>query len=143
MPFLQFNQGKILNAAKKKVCEEFIIWIKSICNHLWWSYATCEGNEILLTEKWTSIVFYIQKKHSWTGNSPYHQCSHSELSNVDERCKNLLSPKPQNFEGLQPIVFNKTSLGDMTYLTQFSHTGVLEVFHSLLNKWTPKSTHFS
>ena len=48
-----------------------------------------EGDEILL-DKWTSIVFHIQNKHQWTGNSLYHQCSHSELSNVDERCKNWL-----------------------------------------------------
>ena len=31
----------------------------------------------------------------------------------------------------------------MVHLTQFSHIGVLEVYHSQLNKWAPKSTHFS
>ena len=31
----------------------------------------------------------------------------------------------------------------MAHLTQFSHTGVLEVYHSLFNKWAPKSTHLS
>ena len=31
----------------------------------------------------------------------------------------------------------------MAHLTKFSHTGVLEVYHSVLNKWAPKSTHFS
>ena len=46
---------KLLNAAKKKACEDFKLWIKSICNHFW--------NEILLKEKWKSIVFLIQSKH--------------------------------------------------------------------------------
>ena len=32
--FCKSIKVKLLNAAKKKVCEEFIIWIKSICNHL-------------------------------------------------------------------------------------------------------------
>ena len=31
----------------------------------------------------------------------------------------------------------------MAHLTKFSHTGVLEVYHSVLNKWAPQSTHFS
>ena len=77
----------------KKASQELKPWIKSVCNHFWWSCATCEGDEILLKEKWTSIVFHIQNKHWWTGNSLYHLCSHSELPNVDERCKNWLSPK--------------------------------------------------
>ena len=29
------------------------------------------------------------------------------------------------------------------FITGFSHTGSLEVYHSLLNKWVPKSNHFS
>ena len=31
----------------------------------------------------------------------------------------------------------------MVQLTKFSHTGILEVNHSVLHKWTPKSTHLS
>ena len=43
MAFLQINHGKIMNAAKKKTCEELKPWIKLIWNHFWWSYTTCEG----------------------------------------------------------------------------------------------------
>ena len=70
--------------------EELKPWIKLTCNHFWWSCTTCEGEEILLKEKWTSIFFHIQRKHWWTGNSLYCQCSHSELSFVDECSKNWL-----------------------------------------------------
>ena len=31
----------------------------------------------------------------------------------------------------------------MKNLARFSYTGSLEVYHSLLNKWVPNSTHFS
>ena len=31
----------------------------------------------------------------------------------------------------------------MVQLTKFSLTGILELCHSVLNKWAPKSTHFS
>ena len=30
----------------------------------------------------------------------------------------------------------------MKHLTRFSHTGSLEVYHSLSKKWIPESTHF-
>ena len=32
---------------------------------------------------------------------------------------------------------------DLKHLTKFSHTGKLEVYHALYNKWVPKSQHFS
>ena len=117
-------------------------YIKSICNHFWWACATGENDEALLKEKWTSIIFHIQNKHTWTGNTLYHQCSHGELSREDSFSKDWISPKSQAFQALQPIVFDKTILKDMAHLTKFSHTGVLEVYHSVLNKWAPKSTHF-
>ena len=31
----------------------------------------------------------------------------------------------------------------MKHLTQFSHTGTLEIYHALYNDWTPKSQNFS
>ena len=98
---------------------------------------------MLLKEKWISIIFHVQNKHCWTGNFVYHCCTHPELSKESERSKVWLSPKSQAFEALQKIVFDKTILKDIVHLTKVSHTGVLEVYHSLLNKWAPKSTHFS
>ena len=34
-------------------------------------------------------------------------------------------------------------MNDLAFLTKFCHTGVLEVYHSLYNKWVPKRQHFS
>ena len=31
----------------------------------------------------------------------------------------------------------------MVQLTKFTHIEILEVYHSVLNKWAPKSAHFS
>ena len=38
---------------------------------------------------------------------------------------------------------DKTLLKDLKHLTDFNHTGTLEVYHSLYNKYTPKRLHFS
>ena len=59
---------KLSKAAKKKSTSILNKWIKSICNHFWWSCATCGGCEHTLREKWTSILFHIQNKLNWLGN---------------------------------------------------------------------------
>ena len=47
------------------------------------------------------------------------------------------------FKALQSIVLDKHVLADLKYLTKFSHTGILEIFRALHNKWIPKIQHFS
>ena len=141
--FSKSIKTKLLNASKKKNSCELRPWIKSICNHLWWSCATCGQDEVLLKEKWISLLFHIQNKHQWTGHSVYHECSHADLSLEAVQSKAWLSPQSDSFLAIQAIVFDKTTLKDLAHLTKFSHTGILEVYHSVLNKWAPKSTHFS
>ena len=41
------------------------------------------------------------------------------------------------------MVENKNILTDIKYLSKFCHTGNLEVFHSVLNKYCPKRLHFT
>ena len=40
------------------------------------------------------------------------------------------------------MVLDKRILGDLQRLTKFVHTGALEVYHSLYNKYLPKRQHF-
>ena len=65
-----------------------------------------------------------------------------ELSKKYQWDKEWLDPKSHSFTALQTVVLDKTLINDLKHLTRFSHTGSLEVCHSLLNKWVPKSTHF-
>ena len=44
---------------------------------------------------------------------------------------------------LQDVVLDPKLLEDMKHLTKFCHTGSLEVYHSLYNKYMPKRQHFS
>ena len=52
---------------------------------------------------------------------------------LDDLCK----------EALQKIDLSKNILNDLRHLTKFCHTGILEAYHSLYNKWAPKKQHFS
>ena len=36
-------------------------------------------NEQVLWEKWVSILFHVQKKHSWTDNMIFHDYCHPKL----------------------------------------------------------------
>ena len=47
------------------------------------------------------------------------------------------------FEALQSIVLCENTLKDLGHLIQFCHTGVLEVYHALYDKWAPKRQHYS
>ena len=47
------------------------------------------------------------------------------------------------YAALKKIVLDKRLLNDLKYLTDFNHTGTLEVYHSLYNKYSSKRWHFS
>ena len=66
--FCKNIRKKLLAAAQKKSCNDLNKWIKSICNHFWWASATCENDEQLLKEKWTSIIFHVQNIHDLPQN---------------------------------------------------------------------------
>ena len=71
---------KLLKFSKKKAGEELRQWIKSIFNNLWWLSATCEQHEMLLKEKWVSLLFHMLNKRYSTGHALYQQCCHRDLS---------------------------------------------------------------
>ena len=129
--------------AKKKCCAELKYWIKSIINHFWWSCATCNGDATLLKEKWLSILNHIKNEHEWEGNEQFHECLHKELTLYQMKTKPWLKESSYAYAVVQRIATDKNLLSDIPYLTKFSHTGGLEVYHSLYNKYCPKRLHFS
>ena len=134
--------SKLMKVTKKKSCAILGRWTKSIKNHFWWSCATCNKDQVLLREKWTSIIFHIQGVHEWQGKTKFHKCCHEPLS-TEGRVTEWIKPNTEAFTALQKIVLNPKLLKDLAHLTEFSHTGLIEVKHAIDNKWAPKSTHFS
>ena len=124
----------LLAACKKSSCKILEKWIKSIGNYFWWSCATCEGDAQILRERWISVLFHIQNKHRSTGHEKFQKCIHPRLTKKQIKGKEWLSPKSEAFEALQNIALDKKVLEDLSHLTKFCHTGVLEIYHSLYNK---------
>ena len=134
---------KLTEAGKKAACREILPWIRSVMNHAWWSSATCEGSTELLVEKLTSVLHHVKGVHSWDGNKLFSKCIHPLLPPERERKKKYLREGSAAYEALQKVILDPELLNDLKYLTKFSHTGSLEVYHALLKKYCPKNRAFS
>ena len=134
---------KLHKASLKKDATELRTWIKSIINHFWWCCASCKGSFTELKEKWLSILFHIKNKHSWKDNEIYLECQHPQLTRTETMTKPWLKEGSPAYKSLENVVRDKYLVNDLRYLVEFKHTGNLEVYHALYNKYCPKRLHFS
>ena len=58
----------------------------------------------------------------------FNKCCHPSIP--QHREKAWLNPSSEAFVALQNILLDKTLLSDLKHLTNFSHTGSLEIYHS-------------
>lgn len=64
-------------------------------NHFWWAVDSCEGNEVGLVERFTSVIHYIVNKHRWPGCKVYKKCEHDPIPrNVERKKKWLKASSP-------------------------------------------------
>ena len=140
--FCKSIRKKVIAAAKKKCNKELNVWIKSFCNHFWWCCSTCNEDETILREKWTSILFHVQNKHKWSSCKIFHKCTYPRITKKAARNKKWLKPDSDAFKALQSIVLDKNILKDLKHLTKLSHTGKLEVYHALYNSGYLKANTF-
>lgn len=96
---------------------------------------SCLGNGVELKERWMSIVHRMA--------NVLLQCAHQELSEEERQNKEWLKKGSPSHEALKSVVLDKKLLKDISKLSQFCHTGILEVYHSLLLKYCPKRQQFS
>ena len=134
---------KLAKKSKKKEFQDLTAWIRSVSSHFWWSVATCNGNYDVLLEKWTSIVNHVSNKHSWRGAKHFKKCAHRKLTRREVKEKVWLKVGSSAHVALEEVVFNKKLLKDLKMVTEFHHTGNLEVYHSMMLKYCPKRQHFS
>lgn len=90
-----------------------------------------------------SILHHITNQHSWETGIQFHECEHPQLEPEEARRKKWLKAGSESHKILQGVVSDKKVLEALNKLTKFCHTGSLEVYHSLYNKYMPKRQHFS
>ena len=133
--------NKLSSKTQQNGCDQLLPWIQSISNHLWWCAATCDGNVVLLREKWKSVLHLIVNKHKGTGNTLFHQCHHRRIPSSE--AKNICWRKPGSpaHLALEDVVLNTKLLKDLAKLTDFCRTGKIEVCHSVMLKYCSKQEH--
>ena len=132
---------KLMQKAKAKGCEDLGLWIKAICNHLWWCSSNCNGNKDWLEECWKSVVPHTVNEHHFHGEH-ITQCPHKPLDPEVARKKKWLKRGSKAHNALLEVVLDKRLTKDIRQLSEFCHTGSLEVYHSLMTKYVPKRQEF-
>ena len=89
------------------------------------------------------MVNHISNKHSWRHAKHFKKCAHHKLTRREKKEKPWLKPGTAALVALEEIVFNKKLLKDLKLVTEFHHTGNLEVYHSMMLKYCPKRQHFN
>ena len=98
-------------------------------------YRTTSGgphacNADVLWKKWKLVLHHITDKQKWTGYNHFQK-------------KKWLKPDSPSYIALEEVVLNKKLPKDNERLTQFCHTGEVDVYHSEQLKYCPKRKHFS
>ena len=90
-----------------------------------------------------TILYHIKNVHEWEDHLLFKECTHREYTLQEMKSKAWLKESSFACAALKKIVLDKRLLNDLKYLTDFNHTGTLEVYYSLYNKYSPKRLHFS
>uniref|UniRef100_A0A8B8BZW4 Uncharacterized protein LOC111114388 n=1 Tax=Crassostrea virginica TaxID=6565 RepID=A0A8B8BZW4_CRAVI len=117
-------------AAKKRDCEDIRLWVKSSVNHCYWVAASSGDDENMKEEKWSSLVEHVTNRHE--------NCHHGVLN--EER--QWLREGSRAHKLFRDVVESKFLMKDIGKLSPLHQTYGLEVFHSVVNTFAPKSTHF-
>ena len=73
----------------------------------------------------------------------FFECHHTHLSSDDSHHLDALTSGSPAYAALQSVILDTRLLKNIAKLSDFCHTGVLEVYHSVLTKYCPKRQHFS
>ena len=94
-----------------------------------------------LEETWKSVVFHVANEHEFSGDL-ITRCTHEPLDPEVARKKKWLQKGSKAHNALKEVVLDKRLVKDIRQLSEFCHTGSLEVYHSLMTKYVPKRQEF-
>ena len=125
----QFDVRHLCNNIKKLVqkamgCEDLVLRVKAICNHLWWCSSNCNGNKDWLEETWKSVDHHVVNELSFSGEH-ITQCPHEPLQPDIARKKNWLKKGAKSHNALKEVVLDKRLTKDIRQLSEFCNTGSL------------------
>jgi hypothetical protein len=126
-------------ASKLKKCQTLGVWIKSIRNMLYFSFANCKGNALLLHEMIMSIPKHVSGVHSFPENTHFKHCLHGDLG--AERDKPWLKEDSLSMKKLVSALRGKNDsrIKDIDMMTENQHTSRNESLNAEHNVHFSKS----
>ncbi|XP_077495750.1 uncharacterized protein LOC144106741 [Amblyomma americanum] len=128
---------RLVAASKNTGCGDLRHWVQPVVNHLYWCVSVSAGDGKLLVAIWKSMLNHVANVHTGHGD-PYPRCLHDSIPNGK-----WLSPGTPAYARLVAITSKRLLLKDIEKLSASGQTYNLESFHSILNKFAPKSVSFS
>lgn len=129
--------SKMAVAGKTKRNDILNKWVKTVRAHVYWCAQTSGDDGALVLAKWTSMMRHVIDVHQHP-DPLYPECTHAPLAD-----RWWLHEGTEPYVALEKIVMSRQLLKDIPRLSGEGQTFRLESFHSLLIRFTPKSTHFS
>ncbi|KAM7297483.1 uncharacterized protein ISCGN_022634 [Ixodes scapularis] len=130
--------SKLALAGKTKRNSLLNKWVKTVRAHVYWCAQTSDDNGALVLAKWMSLMRHVDNVHQHP-DPLYPACTHAPI--VEERW--WLHKGTEPYDALEKVVMSRQLLKDIPKLSGDGQTYRLESFHSLLLRFTPKSSHFS
>ncbi|XP_029841231.2 uncharacterized protein LOC115324738 [Ixodes scapularis] len=130
--------SKLALAGKTKRNSLLNKWVKTVRAHVYWCAQTSDDNGALVLAKWMSLMRHVDNVHQHP-DPLYPACTHAPI--VEERW--WLHKGTEPYDALEKVVMSRQLLKDIPKLSGNGQTYRLESFHSLLLRFTPKSSHFS
>ena len=78
-----------------------------------------------------------------SANSLFNQWCHRRISSSEAKKICWIKPGTPAHLALEEVVLNNKLLKDVAKLTDFCHTGKIEVYHSMMLKYCSKREHYS
>ncbi|XP_042146397.1 uncharacterized protein LOC115325077 [Ixodes scapularis] len=128
--------SKMAIAGKTKRNNILNAWVKTVRAHVYWCAQTSDDCGALVLAKWMSVMRHVINVHEHP-NSLYPACTHAPIEH-----RRWLQEGTEPYMALQKILTSAQLLKDLPRLSGEGQTYRLESFHSLLIRFTPKSTHF-
>lgn len=140
--YVKSTSKDIYAASKLKKCKTLGLWIRSIRNMMWFSFAECKGNADLLREMILSIPRHVAGVHDFPENQFFRRCLHGGLPT--QRDKPWLKEGSVSMKKLVLAIRGRkdSRLKDLMLMTEFQHTGTNEQLNNLHNVYLPKSCSF-
>ncbi|XP_069820658.1 uncharacterized protein [Dendropsophus ebraccatus] len=134
-------EKRLLAASKKENCSVISEWIPSIKKHLWWCSSTSNGNAVVLRELWQSVLMHVTDRHKWDCGEMYQECAHRRLTKLQCHHAPWIKENSEPYHALYDVVMNPKVLKDLEHLSQFLHTGEIDVYHHFVSKYRPKRVY--